>query len=228
MSSGGCRACLRSADEDFQAAPPGLNRSGCESRLSPSSSSSSRMASNTAVMGNLPNGTGICTTIPDILYLPELVRTARRYREKFPHTVDYKNPENLSCSRSSGSWFRNKHGRDDRSVNYELNIASSRNRKVDILFNMKIKAEETRFLGFRSRHHITGPHFCLLDQPNLTAAQNKSGPDPDPDRDQTRAQPGPNIQADSGSDSLLIISFTETRSRTTAARRWDRSNSWNQ
>ncbi|KAI9518884.1 hypothetical protein NQZ68_034008 [Dissostichus eleginoides] len=31
------------------------------------------MASNTATMGNLPRGIGICTTIPDILYLPELV-----------------------------------------------------------------------------------------------------------------------------------------------------------
>ncbi|CAJ1054145.1 myelin and lymphocyte protein-like [Xyrichtys novacula] len=31
------------------------------------------MASNTATMGNLPSGVGICTTIPDILYLPELV-----------------------------------------------------------------------------------------------------------------------------------------------------------
>ncbi|KAI4833176.1 hypothetical protein KUCAC02_016090 [Chaenocephalus aceratus] len=31
------------------------------------------MDSNTATMGNLPRGIGICTTIPDILYLPELV-----------------------------------------------------------------------------------------------------------------------------------------------------------
>ncbi|KAL3066457.1 hypothetical protein OYC64_016415 [Pagothenia borchgrevinki] len=31
------------------------------------------MESNTATMGNLPRGIGICTTIPDILYLPELV-----------------------------------------------------------------------------------------------------------------------------------------------------------
>ncbi|KAJ3614911.1 hypothetical protein NHX12_018480 [Muraenolepis orangiensis] len=31
------------------------------------------MASNAATMGNLPSGNGICTTIPDILYLPELV-----------------------------------------------------------------------------------------------------------------------------------------------------------
>ncbi|XP_037617684.1 myelin and lymphocyte protein-like [Sebastes umbrosus] len=31
------------------------------------------MAHNTATMGNLPSGIGICTTIPDILYLPELV-----------------------------------------------------------------------------------------------------------------------------------------------------------
>ncbi|XP_021423940.1 myelin and lymphocyte protein isoform X1 [Oncorhynchus mykiss] len=31
------------------------------------------MASNTATMGNLPSGFGICSTIPDILYLPELV-----------------------------------------------------------------------------------------------------------------------------------------------------------
>ncbi|XP_034381722.1 myelin and lymphocyte protein-like [Cyclopterus lumpus] len=31
------------------------------------------MDSNTAGMGILPNGIGICTTIPDILYLPELV-----------------------------------------------------------------------------------------------------------------------------------------------------------
>ncbi|KAK5865517.1 hypothetical protein PBY51_019783 [Eleginops maclovinus] len=31
------------------------------------------MASNTATMGNLPRGIGICTTIPDILYLPELI-----------------------------------------------------------------------------------------------------------------------------------------------------------
>ncbi|XP_068583292.1 myelin and lymphocyte protein-like [Cebidichthys violaceus] len=31
------------------------------------------MASNTATMGNLPSGIGICTTIPDILYLPELI-----------------------------------------------------------------------------------------------------------------------------------------------------------
>ncbi|KAM6940014.1 myelin and lymphocyte protein-like [Xenentodon cancila] len=31
------------------------------------------MASNTATMGNLPSGVGICTTIPDILYLPELI-----------------------------------------------------------------------------------------------------------------------------------------------------------
>ncbi|XP_054460072.1 myelin and lymphocyte protein-like [Anoplopoma fimbria] len=31
------------------------------------------MASNTAIMGNLPSGIGICATIPDILYLPELV-----------------------------------------------------------------------------------------------------------------------------------------------------------
>ncbi|XP_056264613.1 myelin and lymphocyte protein-like [Pseudoliparis swirei] len=31
------------------------------------------MAANTATMGNLPSGIGICTTIPDILYLPELV-----------------------------------------------------------------------------------------------------------------------------------------------------------
>ncbi|XP_078138671.1 myelin and lymphocyte protein-like isoform X2 [Centroberyx gerrardi] len=30
------------------------------------------MASNTATMGNLPSGIGICTTIPDILYVPEL------------------------------------------------------------------------------------------------------------------------------------------------------------
>ncbi|XP_036962648.1 myelin and lymphocyte protein-like isoform X2 [Acanthopagrus latus] len=30
------------------------------------------MASHTATMGNLPSGIGICTTIPDILYLPEL------------------------------------------------------------------------------------------------------------------------------------------------------------
>ncbi|XP_029632455.1 myelin and lymphocyte protein [Salmo trutta] len=31
------------------------------------------MTSTTATMGNLPSGLGICTTIPDILYLPELV-----------------------------------------------------------------------------------------------------------------------------------------------------------
>ncbi|CAL8329660.1 unnamed protein product [Merluccius merluccius] len=31
------------------------------------------MASNTVLMGNLPRGCEICTTIPDILYLPELV-----------------------------------------------------------------------------------------------------------------------------------------------------------
>ncbi|CAI5681484.1 LOW QUALITY PROTEIN: myelin and lymphocyte protein [Oreochromis niloticus] len=31
------------------------------------------MASNTGTMANLPSGVGICTTIPDILYLPELV-----------------------------------------------------------------------------------------------------------------------------------------------------------
>ncbi|KAG7257346.1 hypothetical protein CRUP_029772, partial [Coryphaenoides rupestris] len=31
------------------------------------------MASNAATMGNLPSGNGICNTIPDILYLPELV-----------------------------------------------------------------------------------------------------------------------------------------------------------
>ncbi|XP_029284816.1 LOW QUALITY PROTEIN: myelin and lymphocyte protein-like [Cottoperca gobio] len=31
------------------------------------------MASNTATMGNLPSGIGIVTTIPDILYLPELI-----------------------------------------------------------------------------------------------------------------------------------------------------------
>ncbi|XP_067355688.1 myelin and lymphocyte protein-like [Channa argus] len=31
------------------------------------------MASNTATMGHLPTGCGICTTIPDILYLPELI-----------------------------------------------------------------------------------------------------------------------------------------------------------
>ncbi|CAL8334406.1 unnamed protein product [Lota lota] len=31
------------------------------------------MASNTAPMGNLPSGIGICTSLPDILYLPELV-----------------------------------------------------------------------------------------------------------------------------------------------------------
>ncbi|XP_073327842.1 myelin and lymphocyte protein-like isoform X1 [Pagrus major] len=31
------------------------------------------MASHTATMGNLPSGIGICTTIPDILYLPELI-----------------------------------------------------------------------------------------------------------------------------------------------------------
>ncbi|XP_061584808.1 myelin and lymphocyte protein-like [Cololabis saira] len=31
------------------------------------------MASNTATMGNLPSGVGICTTIPDILYVPELI-----------------------------------------------------------------------------------------------------------------------------------------------------------
>lgn len=35
---------------------------------------SRKMSSNTAIMGNLPSGIGICTTIPDILYLPELVR----------------------------------------------------------------------------------------------------------------------------------------------------------
>ncbi|KAM9314971.1 myelin and lymphocyte protein-like [Pholidichthys leucotaenia] len=31
------------------------------------------MASNTAIMEHLPSGVGICTTVPDILYLPELV-----------------------------------------------------------------------------------------------------------------------------------------------------------
>ncbi|KAM6972477.1 myelin and lymphocyte protein-like [Aplochiton taeniatus] len=31
------------------------------------------MASNTRTMGNLPSGVGICSTIPDIFYLPELV-----------------------------------------------------------------------------------------------------------------------------------------------------------
>ncbi|RVE76489.1 hypothetical protein OJAV_G00008730 [Oryzias javanicus] len=31
------------------------------------------MASNTATMGNLPSGTSVCTTIPDILYIPELI-----------------------------------------------------------------------------------------------------------------------------------------------------------
>uniref|UniRef100_H3CHK0 Mal, T cell differentiation protein a, tandem duplicate 2 n=1 Tax=Tetraodon nigroviridis TaxID=99883 RepID=H3CHK0_TETNG len=31
------------------------------------------MSSPAAVGGNLPSGTGICTTIPDILYLPELI-----------------------------------------------------------------------------------------------------------------------------------------------------------
>ncbi|XP_034045165.1 myelin and lymphocyte protein-like [Thalassophryne amazonica] len=31
------------------------------------------MASNTAVMASLPSGTGICSTVPDVLYLPELV-----------------------------------------------------------------------------------------------------------------------------------------------------------
>lgn len=39
------------------------------------SSRSIRMASNTATMGNLPSGTAVCTTIPDILYIPELVWT---------------------------------------------------------------------------------------------------------------------------------------------------------
>uniref|UniRef100_A0A3B5M8P1 MARVEL domain-containing protein n=1 Tax=Xiphophorus couchianus TaxID=32473 RepID=A0A3B5M8P1_9TELE len=32
------------------------------------------MASNTAMMGHLPNGVGVCTTIPDILYVPELLQ----------------------------------------------------------------------------------------------------------------------------------------------------------
>ncbi|XP_043971411.1 myelin and lymphocyte protein-like [Gambusia affinis] len=31
------------------------------------------MASNTAMMGHLPSGVGVCTTIPDILYVPELI-----------------------------------------------------------------------------------------------------------------------------------------------------------
>ncbi|XP_003972259.1 myelin and lymphocyte protein [Takifugu rubripes] len=31
------------------------------------------MSSNTAIMGNLPSGIGIYTTIPDIFYLPELI-----------------------------------------------------------------------------------------------------------------------------------------------------------
>ncbi|KAM8879841.1 myelin and lymphocyte protein-like [Spinachia spinachia] len=31
------------------------------------------MAHNTGTMGNLPSGIGICTTIPDILYVPELI-----------------------------------------------------------------------------------------------------------------------------------------------------------
>ncbi|XP_031153011.1 myelin and lymphocyte protein-like [Sander lucioperca] len=31
------------------------------------------MASNTGTMANLPRGIGICTTIPDIFYLPELI-----------------------------------------------------------------------------------------------------------------------------------------------------------
>ncbi|XP_029018860.1 myelin and lymphocyte protein-like [Betta splendens] len=31
------------------------------------------MTSNTATMGHLPSGCGICTTIPDIFYLPELI-----------------------------------------------------------------------------------------------------------------------------------------------------------
>ncbi|XP_005747178.1 myelin and lymphocyte protein-like [Pundamilia nyererei] len=31
------------------------------------------MASNTRTMANLPSGVGICATLPDILYLPELV-----------------------------------------------------------------------------------------------------------------------------------------------------------
>ncbi|XP_062244411.1 myelin and lymphocyte protein-like [Platichthys flesus] len=31
------------------------------------------MASSSTTMGNLPRGIGICTTIPDILYLPELI-----------------------------------------------------------------------------------------------------------------------------------------------------------
>uniref|UniRef100_A0A6Q2YWK8 MARVEL domain-containing protein n=1 Tax=Esox lucius TaxID=8010 RepID=A0A6Q2YWK8_ESOLU len=31
------------------------------------------MASTSATMGHLPSGIGICTTIPDILYLPELI-----------------------------------------------------------------------------------------------------------------------------------------------------------
>ncbi|MED6264729.1 hypothetical protein CHARACLAT_017795 [Characodon lateralis] len=31
------------------------------------------MTSNTVTMGHLPSGMGICTTIPDILYVPELI-----------------------------------------------------------------------------------------------------------------------------------------------------------
>lgn len=41
--------------------------------VSSDSSDSSSMASNTATLVNLPSGGKICTTIPDILYLPELV-----------------------------------------------------------------------------------------------------------------------------------------------------------
>lgn len=55
-------------------------------RLTPSSSSiRRRMATSTATMGHLPSGSGICTTLPDILYLPELVRTSIHLRVRRSH-----------------------------------------------------------------------------------------------------------------------------------------------
>ncbi|XP_060922407.1 uncharacterized protein mala.2 [Limanda limanda] len=45
------------------------------------------MASSTATMGNLPRGVGICTSIPDILYLPELVFSYMATLLYFIHTI---------------------------------------------------------------------------------------------------------------------------------------------
>ena len=63
------------------------------------------MSSPAAIRGNLPSGSGICTTIPDVLYLPELVSRSSLTTARTSFITNHSsNLLRLTCKETSQQW----------------------------------------------------------------------------------------------------------------------------